>query len=75
MLRKTISEPLTGIKPATFWWPVRRLILKWIKQHHNYGIHQLFVGWIKMLQENFDFSWTKNEVNNVNLHVVDSTSP
>ena len=24
ILRKTISEPQTGIEPATFWWPVRR---------------------------------------------------
>ena len=23
ILRKTISEPQTGIEPATFWWPVR----------------------------------------------------
>ena len=23
-LRKTISEPQTGIEAATFWWPVRR---------------------------------------------------
>ena len=22
--KKTISEPQTGIEPATFWWPVRR---------------------------------------------------
>ena len=24
ILRKTLSEPQTGIEPATFWWPVRR---------------------------------------------------
>ena len=30
-LRKTISEPQTGIEPATFWWPVRRF-------NHEYGL-------------------------------------
>ena len=24
ILRKTISEPQTGIEPAAFWWPVGR---------------------------------------------------